>query len=186
MTKCVSKKTLGKLKSLRENKHRGRTAGPSTALRLSKNTFPQPEKEPQISPLRFASVEMTSSWVNRSSGFSTTWVGRQAHEPSGRDDKLVTNLRDQTLEIAINMSSRPERTRISYFATIHNGHVCGSLQRETHELYRSNQSRQEIRGSAVEGPAVLQTALNPHSRSSTVGSHAGAKAQQISKRLRHG
>jgi hypothetical protein len=32
---------------------------------------------------------MTSSWVNRSSGFSSTWVGRQAHEPSGRDDKIV-------------------------------------------------------------------------------------------------
>jgi hypothetical protein len=44
---------------------RGRKSGSA----LSKNTFPQPEKEPQISPLRFAPVEMTSSWVNRSSGF---------------------------------------------------------------------------------------------------------------------
>jgi hypothetical protein len=106
------------------------------------NTFAQPEKETQISPLRFASVEMTSSWENRS-------------DRSGRDDKVVETSMDSTLEITTTLSSRPERTRISYFADLNNGHVCGSLQRETHELDRSHESRQEIRGSAVEGPAVL-------------------------------
>ncbi len=47
-----------------------------------------------------------------------------------------------------------ERTWISYLTALDNGHVCDSPQRETHELNRSNNSQQEIRGSAVEGPAV--------------------------------
>ncbi len=52
---------------------------------LSKNTPAQPEKEPQISPLRFASLRDDKFVVDHSSGFSSTWVGRQADEPSGRD-----------------------------------------------------------------------------------------------------
>ncbi len=40
-------------------------------------------------------VEMTSSWVNRSSGFSSTWVGRKAHDLSGRDDKFVGELQQR-------------------------------------------------------------------------------------------
>jgi hypothetical protein len=56
----------------------------------------------------------------------------------------------------LKLSSRPERTRISYFTAFSNGHVCDSPQREAHELHQRHQSLQEIRGSAVEGPAVCQ------------------------------
>jgi hypothetical protein len=44
------------------------------------------------------------------------------------------------------LSSRPERTRISCFAALNNGHVCDSPQREAHEPYRSRLPWQEIRG----------------------------------------
>ena len=52
------------------------------------------------------------------------------------------------------LSSQPERTRISYFRTASHDHVCGSPQREPHAIHQRHGSRQEIRGSAVEGPAV--------------------------------
>jgi hypothetical protein len=52
------------------------------------------------------------------------------------------------------LSSRPKRTRISYFTAPNNGPVCGSLKREPHEVHRSHKSRQEIRGSGAEGSAV--------------------------------
>ena len=52
------------------------------------------------------------------------------------------------------LSSRPERTRISYLTALDDGHVCGSPQRETQDLHRSHHCPQEIRGSAVERSAV--------------------------------
>jgi len=51
-------------------------------------------------------------------------------------------------------SSRPERTRISCYAALTNVHVCGFPLRKPHEVRQRQQVRQEIRGSAVEGPAV--------------------------------
>jgi hypothetical protein len=64
--------------------------------------------------------------------------------PTQADDKRQTEF-----------SSRPERTGISYVATVRNDHVCDFPQREAHELYQRHHYQQEIRGSEVEGPAVL-------------------------------
>ncbi len=52
------------------------------------------------------------------------------------------------------LSSRPERTRISCPATIGEASECAFPQRKAHEERRSHEVQQEIRGSAVEGPAV--------------------------------
>jgi hypothetical protein len=41
-----------------------------------------------------------------------------------------------------------------------NGHVCGSPQREPHGVHQRHGSRQEIRGSVVEGSAVRPSALS--------------------------
>jgi hypothetical protein len=56
------------------------------------------------------------------------------------------------------LSSRPERTRISYLAELATT-THAALRKEPHELYQHHQVRQEIRGSAAEGPAVAF--LNP-------------------------
>jgi hypothetical protein len=52
------------------------------------------------------------------------------------------------------LSSRPERTRISYHAAPSHEDGCGSPQREPHALSQRDKTQQEIRGSEVEGPAV--------------------------------
>src|SRR5271155_4183369 len=55
------------------------------------------------------------------------------------------------------LSSRPKRTRISCYATLTNGHVCGFPQRKPHEVRQRHPRRQEIRGSAVERLSVLSS-----------------------------
>jgi hypothetical protein len=60
---------------------------------------------------------------------------------SGRDDKFVageslTPLTEPAVSCSTNLSSRPERTRISYIAIVRNDHACDSPQREAHELYQ--------------------------------------------------
>src|SRR5271168_4572548 len=52
------------------------------------------------------------------------------------------------------LSSRPERTRISYFALLATS-TCAALRREPHADRQSHGSPQEIRGSVVERSAVL-------------------------------
>ena len=52
------------------------------------------------------------------------------------------------------LSSRPERTRISYFALLATN-AFAALLREQHAIDQRHHTRQEIRGSVVEGPAVL-------------------------------
>jgi hypothetical protein len=47
------------------------------------------------------------------------------------------------------------------FTAFSNGNVCDSPQREAHELHQRLQSLQEIRGSAVEGPAVCSGSHAP-------------------------
>ena len=66
---------------------------------------------------------------------------------SGRDDKFFAKEE---------LSSRPERTRISCHAAPTDNHECGFPQRKPHEVHQRHQSQQEIRGSGVEGPAVKQ------------------------------
>jgi hypothetical protein len=62
------------------------------------------------------------------------------------------------------LSSRPERTRISYLTAVYIGHGCGSPRRETHGLSRLRQSRQENRSQrVVERSAVLLHPLTPNS-----------------------
>jgi hypothetical protein len=64
------------------------------------------------------------------------------------------------------LSSRSERTRISYFAALNNDHVCDSQQREAHAAYRLRSSRQEIRGSErrdLRFASALATFRNHHS-----------------------
>ena len=53
-----------------------------------------------------------------------------------------------------NLSSRPERTRISCYAALPSSHVCGFQQGKPHEVRQRHQPQQEIRGSVAEGSAV--------------------------------
>jgi hypothetical protein len=64
--------------------------------------------------------------------------GPKTHDLSGRDDKVVVVSRVYSLKTTTDLSFRPERTRISYFTAVDNGHVCDSPQREAHEVYRSH------------------------------------------------
>ncbi len=52
------------------------------------------------------------------------------------------------------LSSRPERTRISCYAALTNARVCGFQQGKPHEVRQRHPPQQEIRGSVVEGSAV--------------------------------
>ena len=51
------------------------------------------------------------------------------------------------------VSSRPERTRISCHAAL-DKFACAPFRKEGHEVRQRYQGQQEIRGSEVEGPAV--------------------------------
>src|ERR1700679_644221 len=53
------------------------------------------------------------------------------------------------------LSSRPKRTRISYFALLATTTDAVFPQEKPHDVDRRNESRQEIRGSAVERSAVI-------------------------------
>jgi hypothetical protein len=60
----------------------GRTAGPSTALRSVEKQMGLPLRQLQISPLRFASVEMTSSWEDAAPVFHPLgWAVRAIGPP---------------------------------------------------------------------------------------------------------
>ncbi len=63
-----------------------------------------------------------------------------------------------------NLSSRPERIRISCLTAVSNDHACGSPKRETQELHQRDKARQEIRGSGVERSAVPFSRLAPSRR----------------------
>ena len=58
-----------------------------------------------------------------------------------------------------NLSSRPERSRISCHAALTNARVCGFQYGKPHEVRQRHQARQEIRGSVVERPAVSPSPL---------------------------
>jgi hypothetical protein len=61
------------------------------------------------------------------------------------------------------LSSRPKRTRISYFALLATT-TCAALRKESRmQIHQSHGSRQEIRGSVVEGSAVRPAALSDFS-----------------------
>jgi hypothetical protein len=79
-------------------------------------TSGQADAKLQVPPLRFAPVGMTRLGL-RFSG-NTSCLGNTS---------------------PLTLSSRPERTRISYFAAFSNGDVCDSPQREAHELYQRHQ-----------------------------------------------
>jgi hypothetical protein len=64
-------------------------------------------------------------------------------------------------------SSRPERTPDFLHRDTRDDHVCGSPQREEHAAHQRHGSRQEIRGSVVEGPAVPGS-LNPSQTTSSL------------------
>jgi hypothetical protein len=53
------------------------------------------------------------------------------------------------------LSSRPERTRISYFALLATTTYAVFPQEKLHDVDQRHEPRQEIRGSAVEGSAVF-------------------------------
>ncbi len=79
---------------------------------------------------------------------------------SGRDDKFVV---ENPSRVPKNLSSRPERTRISCHAAQDTAACAPFRQRKAHEVRQSHQVQQEIRGSAVEGPAVPMQVLKPAS-----------------------
>ena len=59
------------------------------------------------------------------------------------------------------MSSRPKRTRISYFALLARTTYAIFPQEKSHDVDQRHESRQEIRGSEVEGSAVLPRNRSP-------------------------
>ena len=78
------------------NKPEKETADLSTALRSGRKTSPGRGVNTEISPLRFASVEMTKGKGNGSiesscwtEAFFITLGGPETHDSSGRDDKFV-------------------------------------------------------------------------------------------------
>ena len=129
-------------------------------------------RELQIPPLRYAPVGMTKEMAVSYLDFGFRNSSRGVLEPfrlSSRPERGMGRWPTEGNENLFSgflprlsmgaqpspLSSRPERTRISYFAALNNGHVCDSPQREPHEAYRSSNSPQEIRGSGVERFAVL-------------------------------
>jgi hypothetical protein len=58
---------------------------------------------------------------------------------------------------ATNLSSRPERTRISCLAALDTTRYAAFSQRKPHEIYQRHQVKQEIWGSAVERSAVSKS-----------------------------
>jgi len=103
----------------------------------------KPRGAPQIPPLRYAPVGMTILFGNARCRF--------------QDE----------------VSSRPERTRISCHAALAMTECASFCKGKAHGVHQRHQLTQEIRGSVVEGPAV------------SPGSHAGAKAQLYLNPLRH-
>ena len=84
----------------------------------------KPKGKPQVPPLRCAPVGMTNLCG--------------CEHPSTQTD----------------LSSRPERTRISCHATPDTSACAVFRKRKPHAPYQRHQDQQEIRGSGVEGPAV--------------------------------
>jgi hypothetical protein len=72
------------------------------------------------------------------------------------------------------LSSRPERTRISCHAALDKSACAPFYKGKAHEVRQRHQVPQEIRGSVVEGPAV---ALQGRSRTVHRGLVAGLGAQ---------
>jgi hypothetical protein len=83
-----------------------------------------PKEKQQVPPLRYAPVGMTPL-------------------TEGRNDSTQTEL-----------SSRPERTRISCHAALDKAACAPFCKGKAHEVHQRHQVPQEIRGSVVEGPAV--------------------------------
>jgi hypothetical protein len=99
-------------------------------------------REPQVPPLRFAPVGMTILSRGSNSDCRSSCGHTRIVIPTGAyPDFLLRNAS--------------------------NGHVCGSPQREPHGVHQRHGSRQEIRGSVVEGPAVLSTVLTQPLKPST-------------------
>jgi hypothetical protein len=78
---------------------------------------------------------------------------------SGRDDKgrgcsFSMPERHRSDFLAIELSSRPERSRISCHAAPEKAACAPFCKGKAHEVRQRHQPPQEIRGSVVEGPAV--------------------------------
>ena len=87
----------------------------------------KPRGAPQIPPLRYAPVGMTILFGNAKCSFQ---------------DEL---------------SSRPERTRISCHAALDRSACAPFCKGKAHEVHQRHRVQQEIRGSVVEGSAVQRT-----------------------------
>jgi ABC-type nickel/cobalt efflux system permease component RcnA len=101
-----------------------------------------------------ASIQFRLPSIETAGPSTTLRSGRDDNSASlsmTRDDNL---LRDRKVVPATKLSSRTERGRISSCPALTSNNLCGSPQKEPHESPRSHSSLQEIRGSAVEGPAV--------------------------------
>jgi hypothetical protein len=59
------------------------------------------------------------------------------------------------------VSSRPERTRISCYAAMDKASCAPFCKGKAHEVHQRHQVPQEIRGSLVEGPAVSFSERKP-------------------------
>src|SRR6202041_418723 len=70
---------------------------------------------------------------------------------SGRDD---TSVGCRYLESPNEVSSRPERTRISCHAALDRAACAPFCKGKAHEVHQRHRVPREIRGSVVEGPAV--------------------------------
>ena len=121
----------------------GERSGEICSSDFPERSGPGSGRIPQISPLRCAPVEMTKErWV-RSKSSSSRGVSGQTKVPHSPD--LLASERpagDETgagcfrsiapsnrrfwNEPIFPLSSRPERSRISYLTALDNGHVCGS------------------------------------------------------------
>src|ERR1700728_2584966 len=75
------------------------------------------------------------------------------------------------------LSSRPERTRISCHAAVDMAACAPFCKGKAHEMHQRHQLPQEIRGSAVEGPAIPPTVFtNLKANSCSPQPHAPAPA----------
>jgi hypothetical protein len=127
-----------------------------------------PGEKPQVPPLRFAPVGMTI--LSRGQVFLAEALAGTKELSSRPEEswafgppKLMKNQLpfsnyspgSTALPLVIPTVADPD----FLLRTASNDHVCGSPQREPHAIHQRDGSRQEIRGSAVEGPAVRRLSL---------------------------
>ena len=82
---------------------------------------------------------------------------RDPDSVGGLSSRDLDSVGGTTLRVPNKLSSRPERTRISCGAALENAPCAAFFQGKPQEGPRRHQPQQEIRGSAVEGPAFLSS-----------------------------